>query len=103
MRAEKGGRVSELVMVIEDEKEIRDLVRYNLERAGFRVTAKRYTSLPFEVFFQSTGRSRVIRMLDAVYHAAARAWPSMFAYQIIVEAEVAALEAPRGEGSLAAS
>ena len=26
-----------LVMVIEDEKEIRDLVRYNLERAGFRV------------------------------------------------------------------
>jgi DNA-binding response OmpR family regulator len=29
--------VSELVMVIEDEKEIRDLVRYNLERAGFRV------------------------------------------------------------------
>jgi DNA-binding response OmpR family regulator len=28
-----------LVMVIEDEKEIRDLVRYNLERAGYRVTA----------------------------------------------------------------
>ena len=31
--------MSELVMVMEDEKEIRDLVRYNLERAGFRVTA----------------------------------------------------------------
>ena len=29
----------ELVMVIEDEKEIRDLLRYNLERAGFRVAA----------------------------------------------------------------
>ncbi len=28
----------EMVMVIEDEKEIRDLVRYNLERAGFRVS-----------------------------------------------------------------
>ena len=28
-----------LVMVIEDEKEIRDLVRYNLERAGFKVVA----------------------------------------------------------------
>jgi DNA-binding response OmpR family regulator len=27
----------ELVMVIEDEKEIRDLIRYNLERAGYRV------------------------------------------------------------------
>jgi len=31
--------VSELVMVIEDEKNIRDLVRYNLERAGFRVSS----------------------------------------------------------------
>jgi DNA-binding response OmpR family regulator len=29
--------VSELVLVIEDEQEIRDLVRYNLERGGFRV------------------------------------------------------------------
>jgi len=29
--------MSDLVLVIEDEKEIRDLVRYNLERAGFRV------------------------------------------------------------------
>jgi DNA-binding response OmpR family regulator len=31
--------MSDLVMVIEDEKEIRDLLRYNLERAGFRVAA----------------------------------------------------------------
>ncbi len=31
--------MSGLVMVIEDEKEIRDLVRYNLERAGYRVAA----------------------------------------------------------------
>jgi len=29
----------DLVMVIEDEKEIRDLIRYNLERAGYRVAA----------------------------------------------------------------
>jgi DNA-binding response OmpR family regulator len=31
--------MSELVMVIEDEKEIRDLLKYNLEREGFRVAA----------------------------------------------------------------
>jgi DNA-binding response OmpR family regulator len=31
--------MADLVMVIEDEKEIRDLIRYNLERAGFRVAA----------------------------------------------------------------
>jgi len=29
--------MAELVMVIEDEKEIRDLIRYHLERAGFQV------------------------------------------------------------------
>ena len=31
--------MSELVMVIEDEKEIRDLLKYNLEKAGYRVAA----------------------------------------------------------------
>ena len=31
--------MAELVMVIEDEKEIRDLLRYTLERAGFRVAS----------------------------------------------------------------
>ncbi|TMQ59621.1 MAG: response regulator transcription factor [Candidatus Eisenbacteria bacterium] len=31
--------MSGLVLVIEDEKEIRDLVRYNLEHAGFKVAA----------------------------------------------------------------
>src|SRR5439155_15714316 len=37
--ARLGGTVSGLVLVIEDEKEIRDLVRYNLEHAGFKVAA----------------------------------------------------------------
>ena len=31
--------MAELVMVIEDEREIRDLIRYNLERSGYRVTS----------------------------------------------------------------
>src|SRR5205809_604158 len=36
-------------MVIEDEKEIRDLVRYNLQRAGYRVAAAAddYLTTPF--------------------------------------------------------
>jgi two-component system alkaline phosphatase synthesis response regulator PhoP len=32
--------MAELVLVIEDEREIRDLIRYNLERAGYRVVAE---------------------------------------------------------------
>lgn len=71
-----------------------------IERAGFRIAARSYTSLPFEVFFESTGKSRLIRGIDALYHQAARIWPRMFAYQILVEAEVAALEANAGEGSV---
>ena len=31
--------MADLALVIEDEKEIRELIRYNLEREGFRVTA----------------------------------------------------------------
>jgi DNA-binding response OmpR family regulator len=31
--------MNELVMIVEDEQEIRDLVRYHLERAGYRVSA----------------------------------------------------------------
>ncbi len=31
--------MADLVMVVEDEKEIRDLLKYNLERVGFRVAA----------------------------------------------------------------
>jgi 2-polyprenyl-3-methyl-5-hydroxy-6-metoxy-1,4-benzoquinol methylase len=71
-----------------------------IERAGFRVTSKRFTSLPFEVYFESTGKSHIIKWIDEVYFAMVRFWPRLFAYQIIVEAEVASLEAPRGEGSV---
>jgi len=45
--------VAELVMVIEDESEIRDLVRYNLERAGYRVTAVADGEAGLERIFES--------------------------------------------------
>jgi len=50
------------------------------------------TALPFEVVFESTGRSRLLPMLASLYHAAARAWPEMFAYQFILEAEITTLD-----------
>ncbi|MBW2280778.1 MAG: methyltransferase domain-containing protein [Deltaproteobacteria bacterium] len=66
--------------------------RREVERAGFRVLRERVTSLPFEVVFRSTGRSRFIRAITATYHAAARLWPQMFAYQNILEAEITTLD-----------
>jgi 2-polyprenyl-3-methyl-5-hydroxy-6-metoxy-1,4-benzoquinol methylase len=66
--------------------------RREVEKAGFRVRGEHVTSLPFEVVFSSTGRSRLVRALTAASHALARAWPEMFAYQNILEAEITTLD-----------
>ena len=66
--------------------------RRELEKAGFRVLREHVTALPFEVVFESTGRSRLLRAVAKVYHALARVWPAMFAYQILFEAEITTLD-----------
>ena len=66
--------------------------RREVEKAGFRVLRQRVTALPFEVVFESTGRSRLMRRVASFYHGLARMWPSMFAYQHILEAEITTLD-----------
>ncbi len=66
--------------------------RREVENAGFAVTARRVTALPFEVVFESTGRSRLVRCLASSYHWLARLWPSMFAYQYVLEARITTLD-----------
>jgi methionine biosynthesis protein MetW len=61
--------------------------RREVERGGFRVLRRRVTSLPFEILFESTGRSRLVAGLSEAYHLLARLWPKMFAYQFLLEAE----------------
>lgn len=75
--------------------------RREVERAGFEIVRQRVTALPFEVVFESTGRSRLVRGLASAYHLLARWWPSLFAYQFVLEAEITTLdeEATRGAGS----
>jgi methionine biosynthesis protein MetW len=63
-----------------------------VEKAGFFVLQERVTALPFEIVFESTGRSRLVRSLGNFYHALARLWPTMFAYQHIIEAEITTLD-----------
>ena len=70
--------------------------RREVEKAGFFILQERVTALPFEVVFESTGRSRLVRSLGNLYHALARLWPTMFAYQHIIEAEITTLD---GEGT----
>ena len=77
--------------------------RREVERAGFQVVRQRVTALPFEVVFESTGRSRLVRAIASAYHALARLWPSLFAYQFVLEAEITTLdeEATRSGGAAA--
>ncbi len=66
--------------------------RREVVAAGFHVVHERVTALPFEVVFRSTGRSRLVRSISGIYHTLARAWPELFAYQIILEAEITTLD-----------
>jgi hypothetical protein len=70
----------------------RSTFRREVERAGFRIIRERVTALPFEVVFESTGRSRLVRWSASIYHALARIWPGLFAYQVILEAESTTLD-----------
>jgi methionine biosynthesis protein MetW len=73
--------------------------RREVEKAGFFVVNERVTALPFEIVFESTGRSRFVRSLNRLYHTAARLWPALFAYQHIIEAEITTLDPEwTGEG-----
>jgi 2-polyprenyl-3-methyl-5-hydroxy-6-metoxy-1,4-benzoquinol methylase len=66
--------------------------RREVERAGFHVLKERVTALPFEVVFESTGRSRLLQTVARTYHGLAQLWPQMFAYQFILEAEITTLD-----------
>ncbi len=70
----------------------RSSFRRAVEQAGFRILRQRVTALPFEVVFESTGRSRLVRGIASAYHALARLWPSLFAYQFLLEAEITTLD-----------
>ncbi len=66
--------------------------RRTIEKAGFHVLRERVTALPFEVVFESTGRSRLIRSVGRLYYGLACLWPGLFAYQHILEAEIITLD-----------
>jgi DNA-binding response OmpR family regulator len=55
--------MADLVLVIEDEKEIRELIRYNLERAGFRVTAAADGEAGLERLFASRPDALVLDLM----------------------------------------
>ena len=55
--------MSELILVIEDEKEIQDLIRYNLEKAGYRVTVAKDGDRGLEQLFASRPDAVVLDLM----------------------------------------
>lgn len=65
----------------------KDTIIKQLERGGYKVKTIAATGLPFEVVFESSGKSRAIRFLDWLYFQLVLFWPRLFAYQFVLEAE----------------
>jgi glycosyltransferase involved in cell wall biosynthesis len=87
-----------------DETHIRFYTRNTLaqliERSGFKILDMDYTGLPFEVVFESLGKSRTLKILDRVYFSLVQFWPKMFSYQFVTVAEITKLNAKDGEGKI---
>ena len=71
-----------------------------IERAGFIVNKCESTGLPFEVVFESIGKSKILKTIDWFYYMFAKFAPKIFAYQFVLEAEISSLEAKKGEGEI---
>lgn len=66
--------------------------------SGFRIINIKYTAIPFELIFESRGKSQLVSFIEAFYYWLVKWWPRMFAYQFIVEAEISSLDFTRREG-----
>lgn len=67
----------------------RDTFRRLVGDAGFRVVAEDATVIPVEQLFAHAEQARIGGRLEQLEYALARAWPSLFAYQIVLQAEPA--------------
>src|SRR5262249_4006384 len=67
----------------------RESFRALVERAGFRIVDEDATVIPLEQLFGRAEQARIGGMVEQAEYALARAWPSLFAYQILLQAEAA--------------
>jgi 2-polyprenyl-3-methyl-5-hydroxy-6-metoxy-1,4-benzoquinol methylase len=65
----------------------RDTFRRLVEGAGRRIVDEDATVIPLEQLFARAEQARIGGMLEQAEYSLARLWPSLFAYQIILQAE----------------
>ncbi len=78
----------------------RDSILNLLERSGYQIEEIDYTGLPFEMVFETVGKSALMKLVDSCYFKLASLWPSLFAYQFILQAKICHLNYVEGEGKL---
>jgi 2-polyprenyl-3-methyl-5-hydroxy-6-metoxy-1,4-benzoquinol methylase len=67
----------------------RDSFRALVEAAGLRVVDEDATVIPVEQLFARTEQAGIGGLIEQAEYSLARTWPSLFAYQIILQAEAA--------------
>ncbi len=77
-----------------------DTFKSLINNCNFKVVKVSFTSLPFELIFSSTRKNLLIIILDTFYYFLTKIWPRLFAYQIIIEAELSSLNIVKGEGKI---
>ena len=65
----------------------RATARQLLERSGFRVRSVEATAMPYELAAPVLGRGLLARPVRGFARFSSRAWPTMFGYQFVFEAE----------------
>ncbi|MCU1281811.1 MAG: putative glycosyltransferase/methyltransferase, partial [bacterium] len=68
----------------------RDSFRALLEAAGLRIVDEDATVIPLEQLFARAEQAGIGGLIEQAEYSLARTWPSLFAYQIILQAEAAA-------------
>ena len=64
---------------------------------GYRLLDVKFTPIPFELVFSSTGRSHAVESITTWYHRLTLLWPRLLAYQFIVSCTFRSFESARGE------
>lgn len=61
-------------------------IKSTLTEANLEIHRIDYTNIPFEMAFESIGKSRAIKLMDKFYRLFVMLWKRMFAYQFVIEA-----------------
>jgi 2-polyprenyl-3-methyl-5-hydroxy-6-metoxy-1,4-benzoquinol methylase len=64
---------------------------------GYRLLDVKFTPIPFELVFSSTGRSTLVESITHWYYRLTCLWPRLLAYQFIVSCTFRSYESARGE------